>query len=84
LYIFLLSLDENGIRLLTARGSRIEWVSPTTNTFGQINLGSNNRYIPAFDVDNRTNTYFWADLGANTIYSRTGRANNNTKVNIII
>ena len=77
-----MSLDEIGIRLLTVRQSAMEWVSPTMQTYGQINLGSNMRYITAFDVDNRTNTYFWSDLGEKTIYSRTGRANNYTKVNI--
>ena len=80
----ILSLDETGIRLLTARGSAIEWISPTSDSYGQVNLGPDMRYITAFDVDNRTNTYFWSDLAANTIYSRTERANNYTKVNLII
>jgi hypothetical protein len=56
------------------------WVSPVSDTYGQVNLGPNMRYITAFDIDNRTNTYFWSDLAANTIYSRTARANNYTKV----
>jgi hypothetical protein len=60
------------------------WISPTSQTYGQVNLGPNMRYITTFDVDNRTNTYFWSDLAANTIYSRTGRATNNTKVNRFI
>ncbi len=80
---FLLSVDETGIRLLTVSGSRMGWTSPTSQTYGQVNLGSNMRYITTFDVDNRTNTYFWSDLAANTIYSRTERANNYTKVNQI-
>jgi hypothetical protein len=75
-----LCLDESGIRLLLVSGSTMNWVSPTMDTYGQINLGSDMRYIPSFDVDNRTNTYFWSDLAANTIYSRTVRANNYTKV----
>ncbi|CAF4393270.1 unnamed protein product, partial [Rotaria magnacalcarata] len=33
-------LDETGIRLLTIRQSTMEWVSPTMQTYGQINLGS--------------------------------------------
>ncbi|CAM4944086.1 unnamed protein product [Rotaria socialis] len=73
-------INETGIRLLTLRQSTMEWFSPTMQTYGQINLGSDMRYITAFDVDNRTNTYFWSDLGAKTIYSRTGRANNYTKL----
>jgi hypothetical protein len=76
-----LCLDETGIRLLTVSGSRMGWFSPVSDTYGQVNLGPNMRYITAFDVDNRTNTYFWSDLAANTIYSRTARANNYTKVN---
>ncbi len=76
--------DEAGIRLITVSGSRMGWVSPTSQTYGQVNLGPNMRYITAFDIDNRTNTYFWSDLAANTIYSRTGRASNNTKVNRLI
>ncbi len=76
-----MSLDETGIRLLAVSGSRMDWISLTSQTYGRINLGSNMRYIPSFDIDNRTNTYFWSDLAANTIYSRTARANNYTKVN---
>ena len=73
-------LDETGIRLLTVRYSRMEWVSPTLRTYGEVRLGSDMRYITAFDIDNRTNTYFWSDLATKTIYSRTERANNYTKV----
>jgi hypothetical protein len=62
-------------------GAAVDWVSPTMNTYGRINLGPDMRYITTFDVDNRTNTYFWSDLAANTIYSRTARATNYTKVN---
>ncbi|CAF4992830.1 unnamed protein product, partial [Rotaria sp. Silwood1] len=71
---------ETGIRLLTTRQSIMEWFSPTLRTYGQINLGPNMRYIIAFDIDNRTNTYFWSDLVTNIIYSRTERANNYTKL----
>jgi len=78
--IFLLFLDETGIRLLMVSGSRMGWISPTRDTYGQINLGPDMRYITTFDIDNRTNTYFWSDLTANIIYSRTVRANNYTKV----
>ncbi len=78
----MLPLDETGIRVLAAYGSTIGWVSPTLGTYGQVHLGSNMRYIPSFDVDNLTNTYFWSDLAANTIYSRSARAANYTKVNI--
>jgi hypothetical protein len=65
---------------MVASGSTIQWVSPTMETYGQVFLGSNMRYITSFDVDNRTNTYFWSDLATNTIYSRSERANNYTKV----
>ena len=78
--MILFHLDETGLRLLTVRGSTMEWISPVSQTFGQVNLGSNMRYISAFDVDNRTNTYFWSDLATNTIYSRSERATNYTKV----
>lgn len=77
-----MSLDETGIRLLTIRQAAMEWVSPILQTYGRINLGSDMRYITAFDIDNRTNTYFWYDLAAKTIFSRTARASNYTKVNI--
>jgi hypothetical protein len=60
----------------------MEWTSPMLKTYGQINLGANMRYITAFDVDNRTNTYFWSDVSDNSIYSRVEQANNYTKVNI--
>jgi hypothetical protein len=65
-------------------GSRMGWVSPTSDSYGQVTLGPNIRYITTFDIDNRTNTYFWSDLAANTIYSRSGRARNYTKVKIFI
>lgn len=78
---FVFSVDETGIRLLTVFDSRMAWISPTTQTYGQVNLGRDMRYITSFDVDNRTKTYFWSDLAANTIYSRSERANNYTKVN---
>ncbi|CAF4205802.1 unnamed protein product, partial [Rotaria sp. Silwood2] len=42
--------------------------------------GRNCKIIIAFDIDNRTNTYFWSDLVTNIIYSRTERANNYTKL----
>lgn len=58
----------------------MEWVSPTLSTYGQINLGSDMRYITAFDVDNRSNTIFWTDYATKTIYSRSGRRSNYTKV----
>ncbi|CAF2466733.1 unnamed protein product [Rotaria sp. Silwood2] len=73
-------INETGIRLLTVRQATMEWFSPTLQTYGQINLGPNMRYIVAFDIDNRTNTYFWSDLVTNIIYSRTERANNYTKL----
>ena len=76
----LYSLVETGIRLLTARFSTMEWISPTLSTYGRVRLGSGMRYITTFDIDNRTNTYFWYDLAANTIYSRMEAANNYTKV----
>lgn len=80
--LILFHLDETGLRLLTVRGSTMEWISPVSQTFGQVNLGPNMRYISAFDVDNRTNTYFWSDLATNTIYSRSGGATNYTRVTI--
>ena len=72
--------DESGIRLLTLRGTTMDWTSPTLKTYGQVSLGPNMRHITAFDVDNRTNTYFWTDRATNTIYSRTERAANYTRV----
>lgn len=69
---------------MLAYGPSMAWVSPTLDTYGRIHLGSNMRYITAFDVDNRTSTYFWSDLASNTIYSRTGRAANYTKVKLIL
>lgn len=77
---FVLSVDETGIRLLTVFDSRMAWISPTRQTYGLVNLGRDMRYITAFDVDNRTKTYFWSDIATNTIYSRSERANNYTKV----
>ncbi|CAF1581398.1 unnamed protein product, partial [Rotaria sordida] len=73
-------INATGIRLLTARQTILEWYSPTLQTYDQINLGPDMRYIVAFDVDNRTNTYFWADFITNIIYTRTERANNYTKL----
>ena len=58
----------------------MDWISPTLQTYGQVSLGPNMRQITAFDVDNRTNTYFWTDRATNTIYSRTERAANYTRV----
>lgn len=72
--------DETGIRLLMVRGSSMEWVSPTSSDLGLVNLGPNMRYLTAFDVHNQTNTYFWADIASNTIYSRKSGAQNYTKV----
>ncbi|CAF0957368.1 unnamed protein product [Adineta ricciae] len=73
-------INETGIRLLASYSSSIGWYSPTLQTYGQVPLGPNMRYISAFDVDNRTNTYFWADIATNTIYRRSSRATNYTKI----
>ena len=73
-------LDESGIRLVATSGGRLDWMSPTSGSYGRVYLGPEMRYITTFDVDNRTNTYFWADLATNTIYSRTDRAANYTRV----
>ena len=75
-------LDETGIRLLTARGSTLDWYSPVLQSFGQVPLGSDMRYVTAFDIDNRTNTYFWSDIATNTLYRRSEGARNYTKVNL--
>ena len=79
-YIFPLSLDESGIRLITTSGSMLAWMSPTTRAYGRVYLGSDMRYINTFDVDNRTNTYFWSDFASKGIYSRSERATNYTRV----
>ncbi|CAF0886571.1 unnamed protein product [Adineta steineri] len=73
-------INETGIRLLVAFGPTMAWASPTMQTYGRMNLGPDMRYLPSFDIDNRTNTYFWSDLAANTIYSRTPQARNYTKI----
>jgi len=72
--------DESGIRLMAASGGRLDWMSPTIGTYGRVYLGPDMRFITTFDVDNRTDTYFWTDLAANTIYSRHARTANYTKV----
>jgi hypothetical protein len=41
-------------------------------------------YYIKSSINERTNTYFWFDLAANTIHSRTERATNYTKVNRFI